>query len=91
VSKRKRLGDIEVDLMMGKDHNGALLVMKDRACLKTYIGKVNSKSSEKVTRKINSAFREHKHLLKTVSFDNYKALSMHIVVSEKLDVDTYFK
>jgi IS30 family transposase len=90
VSKRKRLGDIEIDLMMGKDHKGALLVMTDRACLKTYIRKVNGKSSDEVTRKINSALKKHKHWLKTVTFDNDKAFSMHNVVSKKLDVDTYF-
>ena len=35
VAKRKRLGDFEVDLMMGKNHQGALLVMTDRATLHT--------------------------------------------------------
>lgn len=33
VQKRSRPGDIEVDFMMGKNHKGALLVMKDRATL----------------------------------------------------------
>jgi len=54
------------------------------------IRKVNSKSSDEVTRKINSALKKHKHWLKTVTFDNDKAFSMHNVVSKKLDVDTYF-
>ena len=39
VEQRKRLGDIEVDLMMGKDHKSALLVMTDRATLITMIEK----------------------------------------------------
>ena len=30
VSNRSRIGDIEVDLMMGKEHKSALLVMTDR-------------------------------------------------------------
>lgn len=90
VSKRKRLGDIEIDLMMGKDHKGALLVMTDRASLKTIIRKVNSKSSGEVTRKINCTLRKHKRWLKTVTFDNDKAFSMHKMVAEKLEVDAYF-
>lgn len=90
VSKRKRLGDIEIDLMMGKDHKGALLVMTDRASLKTYIRKVNNKSCKEVTRKITCALGKHKRWLKTVTFDNDKAFSMHKVVSEKLGVDAYF-
>jgi IS30 family transposase len=32
---RKGIGDIEVDLMMGNNHKGALLVMTDRATLHT--------------------------------------------------------
>ncbi|MEY2903861.1 MAG: hypothetical protein RLY89_2967, partial [Bacteroidota bacterium] len=40
----KRLGDIEVDLMMGKNHKGALLVMTDRASLYTRIVKLSGKS-----------------------------------------------
>jgi len=35
ANKRKRPSDIEVDLMMGKKHKGALLVMTDRATLHT--------------------------------------------------------
>ena len=48
VKKRKRLGDIEVDLMVGKFHNGAVLVMTDRASLHTSLTKLNSKSSDEV-------------------------------------------
>lgn len=33
VNKLQRLEGLEVDLIMGKNHNGALLVMKDRTTL----------------------------------------------------------
>ena len=33
-SKRKHLGDSEIDLMIGKHHKKTLMVMTDRACLK---------------------------------------------------------
>ncbi|MDZ7693183.1 MAG: hypothetical protein U5K69_19025 [Balneolaceae bacterium] len=35
VEQRDRLGDIEVDLMMGKAHKSALLVLTDRTTLLT--------------------------------------------------------
>lgn len=37
VDERKRFGDLEGDLIMGKSHKSALLVTTDRATLKTTI------------------------------------------------------
>ncbi|MDZ7693963.1 MAG: hypothetical protein U5K69_23070 [Balneolaceae bacterium] len=45
VEQRDRLGDIEVDLMMGKAHQSALLVLTDRTTLLTKIRKVTSRQS----------------------------------------------
>lgn len=39
VEKRKRIGDVEVDLMLGKNHQPGLLVIADRASLKTSLVK----------------------------------------------------
>ena len=45
ADRRKRLGDIEVNLIIGKNHQGGLLVMLDRASLVTTIDKINSKKT----------------------------------------------
>ena len=45
VNKRVRLGDIEVNFMMGKNHNGAILVMIDRATMPTYLQKIETRGS----------------------------------------------
>jgi len=42
VEDRSRIGDIEVDLMMGENHKSALLVMTDRTTLVTMIEMDNS-------------------------------------------------
>jgi IS30 family transposase len=47
VNDRKRIGDIEVDLMMGKNHKSALLVMTDRATLVTMLEKLAGKHAMK--------------------------------------------
>jgi len=52
VEKRKRFGDIEVDLIMGKNHQSALLVMVDRASLITKMEKLNGKNAKAITKKI---------------------------------------
>jgi IS30 family transposase len=46
VEQRSRLGDIEVDLMVGKNHKSALLVLTDRATLLTKLKKVTSRKAD---------------------------------------------
>jgi IS30 family transposase len=46
VNKRARLGNIEVDFMMGKNQNGALLVITDSATLYTCLKKLKRRAGE---------------------------------------------
>jgi IS30 family transposase len=90
VQKRKRLGDIEVDLMMGKDHKGALLVMTDRACLSTRIKKLKSKDSKHVLKAIKGCILKSKYKIHTLTFDNDKAFTCHQEIRNEMGIDTYF-
>ena len=51
LEQRKRVGDLEADLMMGKDHKSGLLVLTDRATLITMIEKLKGKTAKEVTYK----------------------------------------
>src|SRR5687767_10131034 len=55
VKKKKRLGDYEVDLMLGKNQKSAILVMTDRATIRTKIRRVENKSSTEIAKKIINA------------------------------------
>ncbi len=90
VVKRKRLGDIEVDLMMGKDHKGAILVMIDRASLYTKLELLPSKDSKAISNKIIRRWRKEKGIIKTITFDNDQAFSQHQKVAQNLYAKTYF-
>jgi IS30 family transposase len=90
VQKRKRLGDIEIDLMMGKDHKGALLVMTDRASLHTRIKKVASKNSSLISKAIINALKRSKYPMNTLTFDNDKAFSNHVEIGKRVNAATYF-
>lgn len=90
VAKRKRLGDIEVDLMMGKNHKGALLVMTDRASLDTRIKKLKGKTSKEVAAAIIKKLSNSSYDLHTLTFDNDKAFTDHLKIGKELNVDTYF-
>jgi len=90
VEQRERLGDFEVDLMMGKDHQGALVVMTDRATLKTELVKVKSKRTKVVSRAIKIALAPYKEVLQTLTFDNDQAFALHEGLARDLGVETYF-
>lgn len=90
VKKRKRLGDIEIDLMMGKNHKGALLVMTDRASLHTRLHLLSGKESKEVTKGIIKCLGKNKYPLHTLTFDNDKAFSCHELIGNKIGVATYF-
>lgn len=90
VNKRKRVGDIEVDLMMGKNHKGALLVMTDRATLHTRLKKVASKNSDQMARTIVRQLGRNAYKVRTITFDNDKAFSAHQWIAGKLQGKAYF-
>lgn len=90
ISKRERPGDMEADLMIGKDHKSALLVITDRFSLQTYLHKLKSKNSEEVTSAIINKLKKCPYKLHTITFDNDRCFSGHELVAEELKVQTYF-
>jgi IS30 family transposase len=91
VSKRLRIGDIEVDLMMGKEHKSALLVMTDRTTLITMIEKLSSKNADEVYEKMKTRLTNFStSWVKTITFDNGKEFAYHHKIAKDLNVKTYF-
>lgn len=89
VDRRKRLGDIEVDLIIGKNHQSGILVMLDRATLITTIDKIKSKKPEHIKRLILKRMKNNKDL-KTMTFDNDQAFGLHQEIAKQLNVKTFF-
>ena len=90
VQKRLRAGDIEVDFMMGKNHNGALLVMTDRSTLHTSLYKLKNRQSHAVSKAIIQKLNQVKYPMHTITFDNDKGFADHMTVAKTLNVKTYF-
>lgn len=89
VEKRKRLGDMEVDLIVGKNHKSGLLVTIDRSTLITTIDKIKSKNPEHIKKLLMKRMQDNKYL-KTITFDNDQAFSLHHEIAKELNVKTYF-
>lgn len=90
VERRRRLGDLEVDLMLGRNHQPGLIVIVDRASLKTSLCKISTKASRLVSKKIVRKMSTCKDWLKTITYDNDQAFTHHTIVNELLGTKSYF-
>lgn len=90
VEKKDRIGDLEIDLVIGKDHKGALLTINDRACGLLFMAKIESKEAAEVEAKTIELLQDWKPLIKTITSDNGKEFANHQAIAEALDIDYYF-
>jgi IS30 family transposase len=90
VEEREFFGDLEIDLVIGKDHKGALLTINDRATGMLFMKKIESKDSEIVKGTVVDLLKEHKAYLRTITSDNGKEFAKHKLISTELEIDYYF-
>ena len=90
VDKRERVGDFEVDLVIGANHKGALLTINDLTTGYAKVRKLKSKNAKEVAKMIVKTLKPFAHLCKTITSDNGKEFAEHKFVSEHLDIDFYF-
>lgn len=88
VNKRNRVGDIEVDLMIGKNHKSALLVSLDRATLHTRLRLLKSKNSYVVKQTLKNLYKGN--WVKTFTFDNDQAFTNHQEIADKYSAKAFF-
>lgn len=90
VDEKKRFGDFEIDLVLGRNHKGALLTANDRATRLSLLTPLNGKSAEEVKDAAIKLFAPFKGLLKTITSDNGKEFALHKEIAGALGVDYYF-
>ena len=90
VEERSRFGDLEVDLIIGKNHKGAIVTINDRASGMLKMSKVPSKESAVVSLAINTLLEEWNPYIHTITSDNGKEFAAHAIVTQTLRVPFYF-
>lgn len=88
ANKRQRKGHWERDLMIGKNHKSAVLVITDRKSRFNKFRKLNGKSAKKVTRETATALRGLP--VKSITNDRGQEFSDHIRCEKELNVKVYF-
>lgn len=90
VDKKERFGDLEIDLVIGKDHKGALLTINDRATGLLKMRKIDSKDAEIVKNTTIELLENWKSFLYTITSDNGKEFAKHKGIASELGIDYYF-
>lgn len=90
VEAKSRLGDWELDTMIGSHHKGVLLTLVERRSNFTLIGKCKNLTAETITSKIIELLNPHKDNVKTLTLDNGKEFAGHEIFSEKLNARSFF-
>jgi transposase, IS30 family len=90
VSEKTRLGDWEIDTVIGKNHQGALVTIVDRVSKFTLIKKVASKHADVVTEATITLLSPYLEKTLTITADNGKEFAGHEKIKAALATDVYF-
>jgi IS30 family transposase len=90
VDEKTRFGDLEIDTVIGQNHQGALLTINDRVTSLVWIRLLESKHAEPLTESTIQALMPLKEELKTITSDNGKEFAKHQEIAQALDINFYF-
>ncbi len=90
VDEQSRVGDFELDTIVGKAHKMALVTVVDRKSLYTLIDKVETRDATSVRIALNGLLQPYKDNCHTVTADNGSEFAEHLKVKEHLECDFYF-
>ncbi|MDC0302611.1 IS30 family transposase [bacterium] len=90
VDLKARIGDWELDTVIGKASGSVLVTMVERYSRFTIIAKASNRSAEEVSMAIMARLIEHRDRLHTLTFDNGKEFASHAMIDEILDCRSYF-
>ena len=90
VEKKKRIGDLEIDTVIGKNHQGALVTVVDRKSKFALIKNVPSKEAGVVKQALIEMLQPIKAIAHTITSDNGKEFAYHKEIAKALNIDFYF-
>lgn len=90
VDQRKRIGDFEIDLVIGKNHKNPILTIVERKSGFALLRKLPSKEAEVTAEQLTNALLPIKEYVHTITSDNGKEFAKHELVAQALDASFYF-
>jgi transposase, IS30 family len=90
VEEKSRIGDWEIDTVIGKNHKGALVTIVERKTKFVVIKKVDTKQAEGVTAATIALLKPYNDKVFTITADNGKEFAGHEAIAQELGADIYF-
>ena len=90
VEERKRLGDWEVDTMIGKKSPYALVTLVERKSRFTLLKKINRRTAAAAKEAMIQMLKPYPLKTLTITCDNGREFADHQEIAEELDADVYF-
>ncbi|MCF8372922.1 MAG: IS30 family transposase [Bacteroidales bacterium] len=90
VDDKMRIGDLEIDTVIGKNHKGALLTVTDRVSSFLWMAKLNGKNAQELALKTIEILSPLKEICHTITGDNGKEFAEHQTIAKGLLIDFFF-
>lgn len=90
VDEKKRVGDWEIDTIIGKNHQGAIITAVERKMKFTCMKAVPKKEAPLVASALIDMLKPYKNLVQTLTGDNGKEFSEHEKIAKELQAQFYF-
>lgn len=90
VDTKSRIGDWEIDLVIGKGHSGALVTIVERMTSFTVSTRIDSKSADVVTAATINLLKPFKGAVLSITADNGKEFAYHEKMTEALGAPVFF-
>jgi IS30 family transposase len=90
VDQKSRVGDWEIDTVIGKGHSGALVTIVERKTKFTVSSQVMNKSAAAVTQATIKLLQPYQDVVHTITADNGKEFAYHEQISKALNTKVYF-
>lgn len=90
VEEKSRLGDWEIDTIIGKEQKGAVVSMVERHSKLTLLAQVSRKTAQEVEEALTSKLGKVADCVLTITADNGKEFANHEAVTAKLGAIVYF-
>ena len=90
VNRRQRLGDWEVDTLIGKRHKQAMVTLTERKSRFTLLGKVTHRTAQEVENQIHKLLQPVSNQVYTLTSDRGKEFANHQHLAETLNLKFYF-
>jgi transposase, IS30 family len=90
VERRERVGDWEIDTIIGKDKRGAIVTINDRATGLLRMKKLKGKDATELANEVIVLMMDLRTYNKTMTSDNGKEFARFDLIAKELNLDYYF-